>query len=487
MRASIITLATLMAAAGFASNAAALTLSANPHAQVASAGDLIDIAVNYDDEGEGTLGGAFSIEYDGAALEPVDYQYSLIGNPGWQYRPGKDTGRLNDFTAGSFSGLANGDLVSITFRVLRDGQHTITLLPSPLGSLWPSGADFGTFFTPDYIAGVISTDTAPIPVISVAREFVGDTIFLGNTTRIGVPVINTGNAPLQINSASLATNPGDNYTIIDDKCSGQTLAPGNQCEIGVRYGADELPFGGTQRARLEIQSNDSFKPQAFVALRGVVASPKLRLSSVDFFDARIDPPYRVYQATVFNAGDWPAAINSITTGPTIPSNWFQLVGDECSGTTLGVGERCTIKLRLVAEEARAGFTYLNLRHDNGSFRPSFTLWGYTPTPLYEVATDGPLVFDIPVGATTTRRVTITNKGPGNLTLGGREANSNEKFTIMQDTCSDTSIEPGLSCFVDLGIELTDVGIETHFVYFETNSLLVSRFLNSKFRVTARRP
>lgn len=485
MKTRTLAFAALVAASAFATDTAALVLSINPHAQVASVGDLVEVAVRYDDEGSLTLGGAFSIEFDDASLEPVAYAYSLIGDPRFQNTPRKYAGRLNDFTVASFSGIQSGDLVTVTFRVLRDGQHTVTILPSSLGSLWPSALDFGTFFTPDHFAGVIATDASPIPVISVPQEVVGERIFPGGMTRIGVGVYNAGNAALQVQSAGLTSNPGAAFTIIDDSCSAKPLAPGNQCDIGVAYAAAGLPFGGSQTARMQIDSNDSFRPRALVALRGVVASPKVSISSHEFYAANIGAPYRVYRATLFNEGEWPAAIDSVETGVNIPADWFQLVGNECTGRSLGIGERCTIELAVRANEAGRGFTFLNVRHDNGSFRPSFTLWGYTPTPLFQVVTDGPLVFDMPAGATTTRRVTVTNKGPGDLTLGGREVNSNAQFLITDDTCSDRSIGPGQSCSVALRISLPAVGTQTHFVLFETNSLLVSRFLNSYFQVTAR--
>jgi len=58
-------------------------------------------------------------------------------------------------------------------------------------------------------------------------------------------------------------DPGD-YAIDTDTCSGQTLMPGNDCNVGISFTATE---SGLRRARLRVPSNTPDSPQ-FVELIG---------------------------------------------------------------------------------------------------------------------------------------------------------------------------------------------------------------------------
>ena len=73
-----------------------------------------------------------------------------------------------------------------------------------------------------------------------------------------VAVANVGDASLFVNSAALAGNTLD-FTIVNDGCSGLTLAPGTSCSMAITFSPTTT---GTRTAALNVTDNAAGSPQS---------------------------------------------------------------------------------------------------------------------------------------------------------------------------------------------------------------------------------
>jgi hypothetical protein len=92
----------------------------------------------------------------------------------------------------------------------------------------------------------------------------------GKSTAHGFVVRNDGATPLQLDGAAIVGADLDQFALAGDDCTGETLAPGAQCLVSVRFAPDSA---GAKAAKLRIASGSG----AFVATlagsgEGVVAS-----------------------------------------------------------------------------------------------------------------------------------------------------------------------------------------------------------------------
>ena len=95
-----------------------------------------------------------------------------------------------------------------------------------------------------------------------------------------VTVANTGDAPLFINSAAIrGANPLD-FTVVDDGCSGLTLAPGTSCPMSITFSPTA---SGTRSAALSVTDNAAGSPQT-VPITGSATgtNPPLAISTQFF-------------------------------------------------------------------------------------------------------------------------------------------------------------------------------------------------------------
>jgi len=79
-----------------------------------------------------------------------------------------------------------------------------------------------------------------------------------------VAIFNIGSENLEIGTITI-TGMADQFTIVNDNCSGQTLAPGDYCTVGVKFTPTST---GEKTANLIIPSNDPDEPIVEVSLKG---------------------------------------------------------------------------------------------------------------------------------------------------------------------------------------------------------------------------
>jgi hypothetical protein len=160
---------------------------------------------------------------------PSDYatiKYDINGNQAW---------------IALYNGPANED--DIAYAIAVDNQ----------GNVYVTGESEGTNGYPDYLT-IKYGQPAGISVSPSSHNF-GSVVIGGSSTQT-FTITNTGTANLIIGTIT-STNPAE-FSIQNDNCSGQTLAPSSSCTFQAVF-SPALPAGG-KSASLSIPSNASGSP-----------------------------------------------------------------------------------------------------------------------------------------------------------------------------------------------------------------------------------
>jgi hypothetical protein len=84
-----------------------------------------------------------------------------------------------------------------------------------------------------------------------------------------ITVTNTGTAPLFISSAALGSGDRLDFTVVDDQCSGLTLAAGTGCSVAITFSPT---LAGTRSAQFAVTDNAPASPQ-IAPLTGTGTTP----------------------------------------------------------------------------------------------------------------------------------------------------------------------------------------------------------------------
>jgi hypothetical protein len=153
-----------------------------------------------------------------------------------------------------------------------------------------------------------------------------------------VTVTAAGSADSVLGAASIVE--GDTFAITTDTCSNTTLTPGGTCTIGVRAQATAREF---QTALLRLAVNGlSGALYTELGLTGI--DPKRLAVSpvgVHFGTVIVGQDSAIEAVSLKANGFSPVTIGAVTLGGNNPEA-FRIIGGSCQGTTLQVGQSCTI-------------------------------------------------------------------------------------------------------------------------------------------------
>ena len=160
----------------------------------------------------------------------------------------------------------------------------------------------------------------PVPDIAVPGHPVAfGEVTVGDTADQMLTVTNQGNANLVLDTIAALSSP---FSLESDDCSGQTLSPGSDCSLSIRFAPS---VSGSANASLTIPSNDPDENPFAVSLGGIGIAPdapelSVSLQSLDFGEATTQETF-----TISNIG---TGTLSWTISPALP-DW--LVVDPMSG------------------------------------------------------------------------------------------------------------------------------------------------------------
>ncbi|HWV85466.1 MAG TPA: choice-of-anchor D domain-containing protein [Capillimicrobium sp.] len=251
------------------------------------------------------------------------------------------------------------------------------------------------------------------------------------------------------------------YAIDSDECSGQTLAPSGSCTVEVVFAPTTT---GSRAATLSIASNASGSPTG-VALSGTGGEPGFEAAPdpFDFGRVNVDTTGDVQRFVVGNPGSLPLTIPDVTLAGA-GADQFAIDADTCAAATLQPDETCAVDVAFLPTSVGAKTAELRFDDDAPGAPHTVVLTGHG-TQAQLSATPAGLDFGtLNVGAVSApRTVTVANSASGpdagplaiaDVALTGPQASA---FTIDDDTCAGTVLDPGDACAATLAFAPTGAG------------------------------
>ncbi|MGF1473495.1 MAG: choice-of-anchor D domain-containing protein [Rubrobacteraceae bacterium] len=286
-------------------------------------------------------------------------------------------------------------------------------------------------------------------------------------------VENTGTAPLEISTVSIAGTDDTQFTKQDDTCDGATLASGESCEVDVLFAPDST---GTKSAELQVESNATSSPdEAQLSGTGTAPAVSITPSSNDYGNQQVGTRSDPQTFTVENSGTSPLNISNVSLAGTNTSQ-FTLDNDNCSGATLPAGGSCSVDVLFAPSAAGDKSALLRIQSDSPTSPDDAQLSGKaTPVPpppqkkanlsLTKKASNN----KPSVGKKLTYILKVTNKGPDRapgvkivdtLPKGVKLISSSKgcvKVSSRKVRCSIASLRKGQSATKKLAVKVQRSG------------------------------
>jgi hypothetical protein len=314
-----------------------------------------------------------------------------------------------------------------TFTVTNDGQAALNIASVAL-----SGTDAGQFaigantctgtvagggscsvevdFAPSavgsFTANLVITSNAPAAQVSLNGTGVppphvslsgGSGVFAATTVGAAGPsqtvtVTNTGQATLQIASASLTGASAAQFTLANDTCSGAAVPAGGTCGVDVSF---TPTVAGAAAASLRFASNAPSTPDD-LGLSGTALSPQavsLSQTSAVFADTTVGSAATAQAVRLTNSGGAALRVVSVALAGS-DAGQYTLTADTCSGQEVAGGAGCGFSVNFTPTTPGShGGAQIKVTSDAAS-SPDLILLsgsGVAPAPLQMVPQATPLV------------------------------------------------------------------------------------------------
>lgn len=264
---------------------------------------------------------------------------------------------------------------------------------------------------------------------------------------------NSGTAPLAIARLAVEGSGESSYVWVANGCSGETLAPGDQCAVRLAFRPGD---SGEFKAELRAWSDAPEDPR--IELYGLGIAPGLFVlpSRLDFGETR--PGVRTDARTVTFENTGNAALElqrvELTGGG---AGAFDMTRNDCDGRTLAEGDTCEVAVRYAPGDPARHQAALRVRASGLRQRREVPLEGAALAP--RIALDATVVDfgQVVEYATNVSSVEIRNTGSAALELTGFElAGGGGAFGVSERTC-ETRLAAGASCTVTLRFSPSRVG------------------------------
>lgn len=316
--------------------------------------------------------------------------------------------KLNTYfaTAASFISVLSSDLSTLRFGSFLTGQYESTFrsiaitpsgspvivgttfdfdFPTTTGSVQPQApqpSNVGTTYRKGFIAKIDLETPAPSLCMNADQLDFG-TVPLGSVAEKHVPVVNCGNAPLQIISVA---GIGNAFSATHDCVA---VEPGDSCSITVAFKPPDTLGSYDQ---LKITSNAP-APNRWLTTVGTGGVPRFYLATLyRFGDRLVNAPGVPQWLTFYNTGTAPLLISSVTT-----TGDFAITTDECSNNPVSPGFNCRIAITFVptAPGVREGLLTIRDNADTGVHSAQLGGTGISTYPIPVIRS----IPAIPVGVT----------------------------------------------------------------------------------------
>jgi hypothetical protein len=362
-----------------------------------------------------------------------------------------------------FAPAAAGGLISETFDIPSNDpvDNLVTINVSGTGTL-------------ALIPGISVTDSVP-PDSDLEVPF-GDVIVappIPFDETVTITSSGTGNLII-----GTLTQPAAPFSVLNDTCSGQTLAPAAFCTLTVRF---DPVTTGMFSDNFTIPSNDAGKPNTPVSLSGMGTLPVITVTDSVAPTDDLHIPYgsvietltAVETVTISNNSTVELTLGQATI--TDPLGPFSILTNNCSTpqNIIAPGNACTIDVQFLPDSVGTFASSLNIpSNDPNTATATVDVDGIgVPGPAPDISITDPIppqddlilpFGDVTEGKAWDRPVKITNEGNANLTIGAIAQLDSlaAPFSILSDTCSGQIIAPAADCTIDLRFLPATTGIHT---------------------------
>ncbi|MDH5327960.1 MAG: choice-of-anchor D domain-containing protein [Gammaproteobacteria bacterium] len=285
-------------------------------------------------------------------------------------------------------------------------------------------------------------------------------LVVGTTGNSTVTVTNIGSADLVLGVVAGANPLAVPFSIVNDNCSSQTLAPGAACTVGARYS----PVSA-------VASSDSFNIPSnagdiTVSISGTGLAPDISVTDSSGSSTDLQVPFGsqnigttiTQSVTITNVGNANLNLGAIGVGNGLVAP-FAFGNNNCSGTTLTAGTSCTIVLTFAPTNAQSysdSFAIPSNDPDESNVTVRVTGTGvYPPTTM----TVSPTSIAFPdTCVTAVRRTSVTLINTGAATLYAQAGVSGLDFSVSSNTC--TTVAVGSSCALPVTFAPATTGIKS---------------------------
>ena len=315
---------------------------------------------------------------------------------------------------------------------------------------------------------VISASTAavtpppvPLATITPASLAFGNRAVGTTSANQAITITNSGSGVLAIASATrTGTNP--NQFALTNNCT--TLVSGASCTINVRFAPTST---GAKTASVTIVHNAAGSPQVVTLTgTGVPAAPAVSLSttSVAFGNQTNGTTSAARVVTVTNTGTANLVVAGVTRTGTNPNQFTSTTN--CA--TVVPGGSCTATVRFAPTSAGAKSATLNISSNAVGSPHLVSLTGTGVVPVPSASVPATLAFgNVNRNTTATQNLTVTNNGPGTLTVSSASTN-NARFTVTLGTCVNP-VGAGNTCRLSVSFRPIVTGNQTATLTVNSNA------------------
>ncbi|MFQ5598529.1 MAG: choice-of-anchor D domain-containing protein, partial [Nitrospiria bacterium] len=322
----------------------------------------------------------------------------------------------------------------------------------------------------------ITVNDSVAPATDLQVPFGGVTV--GGTSDQTVTVTNDGNAPLNLNTVAFADDIAAPFSILNDNCSGASLAPTGNCLLTLRFSPTATgPFNDT----FDIPSNDPDEDPVIVSVDGNgLAAPVPDITVADSvaptndlqvpFGDVTDGNTSSKTITVTNDGNAPLGIGTVALADTLAAP-FSILNDNCSGASLLPAGNCTFTVAFSPTATGLFNDTFDIPSDDPDENPvtvsvsgtgvAIPVPDITVTDTVAPAADLQMSFgNVTDGNTSDQTVTLTNDGNANLLIGAIASFDviSAPFSILNDACSGSTLPPTGSCTLTVRFSPTTIGL-----------------------------
>lgn len=297
---------------------------------------------------------------------------------------------------------------------------------------------------------LVGTGVAPLAAVTPRQLDFGSRGVGTTSDATPVTVTNKGTAPLEVERLAIAGPAAGDFGSRADRCSSQTLPPGESCTLRVAFSPRAA---GERVAQLAVES-DSLEEAAPVRLSGMGewTGPALALSvqEVDFGARTVGEPVAVREVKLVNRQE--QAVSGLRVAIADRNQGFSVSSEGCSDGALTPGAECVVKVAF--KPAREGSfrssLEITLPSVRGSLQVGLAGSGVAPR-LSWVASEADFGSARVEARGEDRSLELQNKGTAaakitEVSIAGADRGG---FRKGKDGCAGTTVKPGTSCRIEL--------------------------------------